>query len=55
VKKLDPEFDLKLERQILRSVPAQMVLIPQSKSIAASPLPRWIHCVGGRLPMTLYR
>ena len=26
VKKLDPEFDLKLERQILRSVPAQMVL-----------------------------
>jgi hypothetical protein len=28
VKKLDPEFDLKLERQILRSVPAQMVLEP---------------------------
>ncbi|MNI67331.1 hypothetical protein D3C73_1229560 [compost metagenome] len=29
VKKLDPEFDLKLERQILRSVPAQMVLTPR--------------------------
>ena len=29
VKKLDPEFDLKLERQILRSVPAQMVLSPR--------------------------
>jgi hypothetical protein len=28
VKKLDPQFDLKLERQILRSVPAQMVLSP---------------------------
>jgi hypothetical protein len=26
VKKLDPQFDLKLDRQILRSVPAQMVL-----------------------------
>lgn len=32
VKKLDPEFDLKLERQILRSVPAQMVLSPRKKS-----------------------
>ncbi|PTT99433.1 hypothetical protein DBR45_27950 [Pseudomonas sp. HMWF031] len=31
VKKLDPEFDLKLERQILRSVPAQMVLSPRKK------------------------
>ncbi|MGE8068150.1 PA5502 family lipoprotein [Pseudomonas sp. NPDC089569] len=29
VKKLDPQFDLKLERQILRSVPAQMVLSPR--------------------------
>lgn len=29
VKKLDSEFDLKLERQILRSVPAQMVLSPR--------------------------
>ncbi|MNN93545.1 hypothetical protein D3C81_2120150 [compost metagenome] len=29
VTKLDPEFDLKLERQILRSVPAQMVLSPR--------------------------
>ncbi|WP_460155340.1 PA5502 family lipoprotein [Pseudomonas sp. S2_H10] len=29
VKKLDPDFDLKLERQILRSVPAQMVLSPR--------------------------
>ena len=29
VNKLDPEFDLKLERQILRSVPAQMVLSPR--------------------------
>ena len=28
VKKLDPGFDLKLERQIIRHVPAQMVLIP---------------------------
>ncbi|KMM84831.1 hypothetical protein SAMN04490203_0227 [Pseudomonas taetrolens] len=28
VKKLDPEFDLKLERQIVRHVPAQMVLTP---------------------------
>ena len=28
VKKLDPAFDLKLERQIIRHVPAQMVLIP---------------------------
>ena len=28
VKKLDPDFDLKLERQIIRHVPAQMVLIP---------------------------
>ena len=28
VKKLNPEFDLKLERQIIRTVPAQMVLIP---------------------------
>lgn len=26
--KLDPAFDLKLERQIIRHVPAQMVLIP---------------------------
>ena len=32
VKKLDPEFDLKLERQILRSVPAQMVLSPRKKA-----------------------
>jgi hypothetical protein len=31
VKKLDPEFDLKLERQILRSVAAQMVLSPRQK------------------------
>jgi hypothetical protein len=31
VKKLDPEFDLKPERQILRSVPAQMVLSPRKK------------------------
>jgi hypothetical protein len=31
VNKLDPEFDLKLERQILRSVPAQMVLSPRKK------------------------
>jgi hypothetical protein len=29
VKKLDPQFDLNLERQILRTVPAQMVLSPQ--------------------------
>lgn len=29
VKKLDPQFDLKLERQILRSVPAQVVLSPR--------------------------
>lgn len=29
VKKLDPDFDLKIERQILRTVPAQMVLSPQ--------------------------
>ncbi|MGH8385439.1 MAG: PA5502 family lipoprotein [Pseudomonas sp.] len=29
VKKLDPQFDLNLQRQILRSVPAQMVLIPR--------------------------
>ena len=29
VKKLDPQFDLKLERQIIRSVPAQMVLSPR--------------------------
>ncbi|NUT74230.1 hypothetical protein HNO86_04140 [Pseudomonas sp. C1C7] len=29
VNKLDPQFDLKLERQILRSVPAQMVLTPR--------------------------
>ena len=29
VKKLDPEFDLKLERQILRNIPAQMVLSPR--------------------------
>ena len=28
VKKLNPDFDLKLERQIVRHVPAQMVLIP---------------------------
>ena len=28
VKKLDPGIDLKLERQIIRHVPAQMVLIP---------------------------
>ena len=28
VKKLDPGFDLKLERQIIRHVPAQMVLSP---------------------------
>ncbi|NNB06146.1 hypothetical protein HBN83_09545 [Pseudomonas fragi] len=28
VKKLDPGFDLKLERQIIRHVPAQVVLIP---------------------------
>jgi len=29
VNKLDPQFDLKLERQIIRSVPAQMVLSPR--------------------------
>jgi hypothetical protein len=29
VKKLDSEFELKLERQILRSIPAQMVLSPR--------------------------
>lgn len=29
VKKLDGDFDLKLEKQILRSVPAQMVLSPR--------------------------
>ncbi|WP_137805821.1 PA5502 family lipoprotein [Pseudomonas sp. G(2018)] len=29
VNKLDPQFDLKLERQILRSVPAQVVLSPR--------------------------
>ncbi|MEB2517452.1 PA5502 family lipoprotein [Pseudomonas sp. YuFO20] len=29
VKKLDPKFDLNLERQIIRSVPAQMVLSPR--------------------------
>ena len=28
VKKLDPQFELKLDRQIIRHVPAQMVLIP---------------------------
>jgi uncharacterized protein with von Willebrand factor type A (vWA) domain len=29
VKKLDPGFDLKLQKQILRSVPAQVVLTPR--------------------------
>lgn len=29
VKKLDPDFDLKIEKQILRSVPAQVVLSPR--------------------------
>jgi hypothetical protein len=29
VKKLDPQFDLNLERQIIRSVPAQVVLSPR--------------------------
>ncbi|MBK5518901.1 PA5502 family lipoprotein [Pseudomonas sp. TH10] len=29
VKKLDSEFDLKLKKQILRNIPAQMVLIPR--------------------------
>ncbi|RON02063.1 PA5502 family lipoprotein [Pseudomonas brassicacearum] len=29
VKKLDADFDLKIERQILRNVPAQMVLTPR--------------------------
>jgi hypothetical protein len=28
VKKLNPDFDLQIEKQILRTVPAQMVLIP---------------------------
>ena len=28
VKKLNPDFELKIEKQILRTVPAQMVLIP---------------------------
>jgi len=28
VKKLDGDFDLKIERQILRNIPAQMVLVP---------------------------
>ncbi|UVK88558.1 hypothetical protein LOY52_00350 [Pseudomonas sp. B21-051] len=28
VKKLNPDFDLRIEKQILRTVPAQMVLIP---------------------------
>jgi hypothetical protein len=31
VKKLDPQFDLNLERQIIRTVPAQMVLSPRNK------------------------
>jgi hypothetical protein len=31
VKKLDPQFDLKLERQIIRTVPAQMVLSPRKQ------------------------
>ncbi|WP_433768299.1 PA5502 family lipoprotein [Pseudomonas putida] len=31
VNKLDPQFDLKLERQIDRSVPAQMVLSPRKQ------------------------
>lgn len=29
VKKLDPDFDLKIEKQILRSIPAQVVLSPR--------------------------
>ena len=29
VKKLDPDFDLQIEKQILRTVPAQMVLSPR--------------------------
>ena len=29
VKKLNPDFDLKIEKQILRTVPAQMVLSPR--------------------------
>jgi hypothetical protein len=29
VKKLNPDFDLKLEKQILRNIPAQMVLSPR--------------------------
>lgn len=29
VKKLDPDFELKIERQILRHIPAQMVLAPR--------------------------
>ncbi|RON59916.1 PA5502 family lipoprotein [Pseudomonas fluorescens] len=29
VKKLNPDFDLKIEKQIVRTVPAQMVLSPQ--------------------------
>jgi hypothetical protein len=29
VKKLDSEFDLKLEKQILRNIAAQMVLSPR--------------------------
>ncbi|WP_285354243.1 PA5502 family lipoprotein [Pseudomonas sp. lyk4-R2A-10] len=29
VKKLDPDFDLKIEKQILRTVPAQVVLSPR--------------------------
>ncbi|WP_438300273.1 PA5502 family lipoprotein [Pseudomonas sp. NMS19W] len=29
VKKLDPDFDLRIEKQILRTVPAQMVLSPR--------------------------
>nr|WP_180202016.1 PA5502 family lipoprotein [Pseudomonas sp. SbOxS1]NYU01292.1 hypothetical protein [Pseudomonas sp. SbOxS1] len=31
VKKLDPQFDLNLERQIIRSVPAQIVLSPRKQ------------------------
>jgi hypothetical protein len=31
VKKLDPQFDLSLERQIIRTVPAQMVLSPRKQ------------------------
>ena len=29
VKKLNPDFDLQIEKQILRTVPAQMVLSPR--------------------------